>query len=168
MARLIWGILFGVIVGGAFAAVAIKGLGVTVLGSLLAYAMSCGIGLLMGLFAGKPIWRQGAGIEAGLKSVFGVAASLGMMFALRRWLPYQLDLSFLGLGQGAISELAVTAFPSIAVVLGLLFEVDNMIGKDDDSGSRKRIAADSSKRRIESGEPEELESRSQDVKRGRV
>lgn len=168
MARLIWGVLFGVILGGAFAAVAIKGFGVMLLGPILAYGLAAGIGLLMGLFAGKPIWRKGAAIEAGLKSVFGVLASLGMMFALRKWLPFQVDLNFLGLGQGAVSELAATAFPSIAAVLGLLFEGDNLIGKDDDSGPRKRIGAEPSKKRVESDELHEIETSKQDVKRGRA
>jgi hypothetical protein len=168
MARLIWGVLFGLILGGAFAAVAIQGFGVTVLGALLAYAMAGGLGVLLGMFAGKPIWRKGAAIEAGLKSVFGVIASVGMMFALRRWGLYALDLSFLGLGQGLVGELAATAFPAISVALSVLFEVDNLIGKDDDSSSRKRIADDSSKVRVGSSESQEIEENSRTSKRGRA
>ena len=170
MLRLLWGIVLGILIGGAVAALLIKGLGMVVLGALIAYPAAVLIGALAGLLAGKPIWAKDARIEAGLKAFFGALLAAGLMFALRSWAKLDLDLTRFGLGHGPLGELTVTALPMIAVLLSLVFEVDNLFGKDDtkDSGDKKRVAAsDAPRLRAEGTAADEIESgAADDEKRG--
>ena len=127
------------LVGGAIAALAVKVFGIATLTALAAYPLAVLVGVLVGLLAGKPIWVKGARIEAALKAAFGALVAAGLMYALRTWISFDLDFSSAGLGQGPAGLLPVVAFPSVALVLSLLFEVDNMFGKDkDDAGSGKK------------------------------
>ena len=148
MLRLLWGIVLGMVIGGAVAAVLIKGLGIVTLGALLAYPAAVLTGALAGLLAGKPVWAKDARIEAGLKAFFGALLAAGLMFALRAWAKLDLDLTRFGLGQGPIGELAATSLPMIGVLLSLIFEVDNLFGADDakGAGGKKRVEASGSPR----------------------
>src|SRR5579862_9499803 len=93
--RLIVGIVVGVVTGALVAAAMIKGLGIVTLGStaFLAYAAAAVTGIVIGLVAGKPIWAKGAWIEVGLKAFFGALLAAGAMFALRKWVGVDVDLS---------------------------------------------------------------------------
>ncbi len=135
MFALLWALFVGLVVGGGTSALSVYVLQVPwgePLAGWIAYALAPIAGVLVGLLAGKPIWAKGARIEAGLKAVFGAAMATAIMFALRRWGHFHLDLSSVGLGQGAIGTHAATAFPIVATLMALVFEVDNMFGGGDD------------------------------------
>jgi hypothetical protein len=127
--RLIKGLVLGLVIGGLAAGALIKGLAVTGFDSggfdLLAYLAALVTGAATGLLAGKPIWAKGAGIEAVLKTVFGAALGAGAMFLLQRFPGPALDLTKLGLGAAAAGHLSVVAFPALATVLSVFFELDN-------------------------------------------
>lgn len=158
MLRLLWGIVLGVLIGGALAALLVKGLGVAAMGALLAYPAAVLVGALAGLLAGKPIWAKDARIEGGLKAFFGALLAAGLMFALRSWAKLDIDLAKLGLGHGPLGELSVTSLPLIGVLLSLVFEVDNLFGKDDaKDGDKKRVAEGASPRLRAGAAPDEAE-----------
>jgi hypothetical protein len=129
--RLLVGFVIGLVVGGLLAVALVAGLKVTLFqgaaGIALAYAAAALVGVLTGLFAGKPIWAADAKLEAGLKAVFGALLAAGGMFALRQWGGgWVVNLNGVGgLGVGAVGDLPATSLPIIAAVLGSLFELDN-------------------------------------------
>ncbi|MBI5531995.1 MAG: hypothetical protein HY898_04720 [Deltaproteobacteria bacterium] len=161
MVSLLWGLFVGIVIGGGTSLLAVHGLHVPLnepVSALWAYLFAAIGGVLVGLFAGKPIWAKGARIEAGLKAGFGALLGAGLMFALRKWVGFHVDLSSIGLGQGALGTNAALAFPMVATVIALLFEVDNMFGTDDkDTKGGKRIAA-GTKARVATEEPAEVEA----------
>jgi hypothetical protein len=123
--RLLLGLVKGTLIGGIFAVVLIQVLGLPVLGAFVAYAAAVLVGAVTGLIAGKPFWTKDARIEVILKAVVGAAIAAAVMFALRKWLPAQIDLSAIGAGTGAIGSLAALSLPLIATFLAVVFEVDN-------------------------------------------
>lgn len=131
--RLFVGLLLGLFLGSAMAAVATQVLHVSFAGggAVLAYLFAAGTGALLGLVAGKPIWSQTGKIEAGLKSFFGALISLGLMFALRRWVHFDIDLASIKAGAGAVGDLPATTLPPIAALLGAFFELDNTPETED-------------------------------------
>jgi hypothetical protein len=151
--RLLLGLFLGLLVGAAAAYALVAGLGLKVLvgtdGALIAYAASLATGVLVGLVAGKPIWAQGGRIEAGLKAFFGGLLAVGLMFAARRWLMLELDLTQLGAGAGSASDLPAVALPAIGGALGAFFELDNTGAPD--AKANKRIAAPSEASRVRVG-----------------
>jgi hypothetical protein len=160
MVGLIWGTFVGLVIGGGTSLLVVKGLNVPLdapFSALWAYLFAAVNGVLVGLFAGKPIWAKGARIEAGLKAAFGALLGMGLMFALRRWVGMAFDLSSMGLGKGALGTSAVLSLPMVATVMALLFEVDNMFGSDDNAGGagKKRMAESTSKARVAVEEVEE-------------
>lgn len=153
--RLLVGLFLGLVIGGALAAVLIKGLSLSVFatgagGAALAYLFAAVTGVVVGLVAGKPIWASGGQIEAGLKAFFGALLGAGAMFALRRFVTTPIDLGAISAGAGAIGELPALTLPIIAAVLGGFYELDNTPEpekKDDKdtkpaskSGSKVRVA----------------------------
>jgi hypothetical protein len=147
--RLLVGLILGLIVGGLAAAALVGGLHMTAFGegaggSAMAYLAAAFTGVLTGLVAGKPIWASGAKIEAGLKAFFGALLAAGLMFAIRKWLTADVNLSFIGAGSGAIGELPATSLPLLAAVLGGFFELDNTGSPDKDEA--KGAAPDAKKR----------------------
>ena len=78
--RLLYGLVFGLFVGGALGAAVVKGLGMAAFGAggggtALAYVFAALTGMLVGLVAGKPMTLAGLPpIIAGMKTV--VAAVL--------------------------------------------------------------------------------------------
>lgn len=151
LGRLIVGALIGVILGAAVAALLVKGLGIIATGAILAYVSAAVVGLLTGLFAGKPIWAAGGQIEAGLKAFFGALLAAGAMFALRSWVKMDVDLSRFGAGAGLLGEVPAASLPLIAGVLGAFFGLDNTPDSNADakppggataaSGAGVRVAA---------------------------
>jgi hypothetical protein len=121
--RALIGLIKGLLIGGIFALVLVKGLGVAVFGALLAYPLAVLIGILTGLVAGKPIWAQDGRIEAALKAIVGAIVAGGLMFAIRTWLNPSVDLG--SLGAGGIGELPLVSLPLIATALSVLYELDN-------------------------------------------
>jgi hypothetical protein len=161
MVALLWGLFVGIVIGGGTSLLAALGLHLPLnepLAALWAYPFAALNGVLVGLFAGKPIWAKGARIEAGLKAVFGALLGAALMFAARKWLGGALDLSSFGMGQGAVGTNAALVFPLVATVMALLFEVDNMFGGDNKAsdGGKKRIGQ-GTKARVKTDEPSEVE-----------
>ncbi len=164
MLRLLWSVVLAGLVGGAVAALAVKVFGIVTLSALAAYPLAVLVGVVVGLLAGKPVWVEGARIEAGLKAAFGALVAAGLMWALRTWVGFEVDLSAASLGHGAAGLLPVIAFPAVALVLSLLFEIDNMFGKGQGDGDKKRVAAPATGKRVASGE--EVEHEAESVSRG--
>lgn len=147
--RIILGSIIGLVVGGLVAFGLIQGLGVLTFGPWLAYPAALVTGIVTAALTGKRIWQRGALIEVGLKSVFGALMGLGLMFAIRRWLDYSLDLESLGAGSGALGDLPAVALPMIAWALGAFYEADNTPQKDDGPSGSKRKGELSGKKRVE-------------------
>jgi hypothetical protein len=185
--RLLVGFVIGLVVGGLLAAALVAGLKITAFegagGVALAYGAAALVGVLTGLFAGKPIWAADARLEAGLKAFFGALLAAGGMFALRQWaggLPVNLNGLGAGeLGHGAIGALPITSLPLIAAVLGSLFELDNTGGSDKAAGAsktgkelpepRRRVQAAGSngKARAKAGSVDVEEAASDEARRAR-
>ncbi len=121
--RAAWGLSKGLVVGALIAAALVFGLGVASLTHAAAYIMAALAGVLTGLVAGKPIWHEGARIEAGLKAFFGAILGAGALYALQRWAP--LPAGLVPMGRSFVGDVSVVAFPLIAALLGLIYEVDN-------------------------------------------
>jgi hypothetical protein len=161
MVALLWGLFVGIVIGGGTSLLAVLGLHVPLnepLSALWAYLFAATGGVLVGLFAGKPIWAKGARIEAGLKAGFGALLGAGLMFALRKWVGFNVDLSSIGLGQGALGTNVAVAFPMVATMIALLFEVDNMFGGDEKGSKTSKRIASGTKARVASDEPVEVEA----------
>jgi len=142
--RLLVGLILGLIVGGLVAAGLVAGLHQTLFSegagdSVFAYLAAAVTGVLTGLVAGKPIWASGAKIEAGLKAFFGALLGAGLMFAVRRWVTFPVDLGFAGLpaGEHAAGLLPEVSLPLVAAVLGGFFELDNTGGGDEGKAADK-------------------------------
>lgn len=153
LVRLLVGLLLGLIAGGVVAAALVAGLHVTVFagteGMLLAYLTAALAGALTGLVAGKPVWSQGAKVEAGLKALFGALFGAGLMFAIRRWAgSWMLELPQIGVDHKvAVGDLPVASLPALAALLGAFFGLDNTDGggdqkstEADPAGGRRRVA----------------------------
>jgi hypothetical protein len=121
--RAAWGLGKGAFVGALIAAALVFGLGVASLSYAAAYIMVALTGVLTGLIAGKPIWHEGARIEAGLKAFFGALLGAAGLYALQRWAP--LPAGLVPMGRYFLGDVSVAAFPVIAALLGLVYEVDN-------------------------------------------
>ena len=142
--RLIFGLVFGLLVGGLLAAAVVKGIGMLAFASsgagvALPYVFAAVTGILVGLVAGKPIWASGGQIEAALKAFVGAAIAMGGMWAMRRWFTLDLDLHSMGLtptAPTAAGLLPITTLPLIAGVLGAFYEADNTPPAEDEKGSK--------------------------------
>lgn len=139
--RLLIGLVKGVLLGGVLGLVLVKGLGMATMGVWAAYLLAVVAGVLSGLVAGKPIWAEGARIEAGLKAVVGALLGAGLMYGVRRWLGLHLDLG--QFGQGSVADLPIVSLPLVATALSMLFELDNT---GDDEDEPKAPAATGKKR----------------------
>ena len=117
------GLAKGLFVGALIAAALVFGLGAGSLSYAAAYIMAALTGVLTGLIAGKPIWHEGARIEAGLKAFFGAILGAAALYALQRWAPPPADL--VPMGRHFFGDVSVAAFPVIAALLGLVYEIDN-------------------------------------------
>jgi hypothetical protein len=174
--RLVFGLIFGLLVGGLLAAAVVKGVGMLAFtgtgGTVLAYVFAAVTGVLVGLVAGKPIWASGGQIEAGLKAVVGAGVAAAAMWAMRRWLSLDVDLHSMGLGPATPTSaglLPVATLPVIAALLGAFYEADNTPaaadeksgaksskGKDDAGAKKAKVrvaenAADEEDEAVESG-----------------
>ena len=108
---------------------------------LMAIAMAL-TGALVGLVAGKPIWAEGARIEAGLKAGFGAVLAVLALWLLNRYtgLTNATALPF-GHAKHVVGQVSVLAFPMIAAVLTTLFEIDNTPETEEAKQIREKNAA---------------------------
>jgi hypothetical protein len=139
--RLIFGMVVGLFVGGALAAGFARLIGTSFLlpgGFFIALGAAALVGALTGVVAGKPIWADGAKVEALLGA--------GGMLALRRWGGDFPGPEWLG-GHAPIGQLPEVSLPLLAAALGALFGLDNVPdatqarGAPSAAGARKRVAA---------------------------
>lgn len=163
-ARLIIGILKGLVVGGLMGLGLVKlGLGLFVGGwAFVAYIAAALSGVVVGLIAGKPIWAKDAKIEAGMKAFVGALLGAGLMFGLKK---LQLPLAdtvpaafgIMTKDPQTLATFPVTALALIASVLGGFYEADNTpdpeaaasasaakSGSTGKTDSKKRVAVPSS------------------------
>lgn len=137
--RLLLGVIKGLLLGGVVLGAFVYGLHVTELPLLLAYAAAIATGALTGLIAGKPIWQKEAKIEAGLKALGGAVLGAVVLWAVLRWAPIE-SLNALAMHAHLPNLVAgsnVLALPLVAVVLAVLFELDNTPGPVE----QKRVAS---------------------------
>lgn len=162
--RLVSALLAGALPGAA-AAFALSELGGA--GSSFAvYAAAAMVGVLTGLFAGRPIWAKSAKVEGLLKSVAGLFISVTVLFGVRKWLPgVTLDLGAFGAGSGPIGNLPWVVLPAIGVALALVLEIDDAIGADPVPVQR-RVKVEQDALRVETS-PEDEEGASSDDARAR-
>lgn len=185
LARLLIGIVKGLVVGGliGFGLVKLMGLGVFMSHAWLAYVAAALTGVLIGLVAGKPIWAKDAKIEAGMKAFVGALLGAGLMFAVRKWLTMPLPLpesviSALGAAKAdqplTLGNFAMTSLAAIAALLGGFYDADNTPEPAQDaskaSGAKAPAQADGAKKRIAASADDELEDEELDAsekKRGK-
>jgi hypothetical protein len=173
--RLVLGLLKGVLIGG-LVGFALAKLGLVAPGAIFAYLGIAITGVLVGLVAGKPIWAEGARIEAGMKAFAGAVLGLGLLWAVRRWLTMPLPFSLGELSQpnaalgetaanGTLGGLAISSYAIVAAALGAFFEVDNTPDAEGKGGGSTKsakgkpaAAASQAKKRVASssstGDPE--------------
>jgi hypothetical protein len=144
IARLLFGLLKGLIVGGLLGFAAAKA-GFAAPGAVIAYLGAAVSGVLVGLIAGKPIWAKDAKIEAGMKAIVGALLGGGLMWAVRHWLlsvalPFSLG-ALTNDTSGTVGGLAITSFAIVAAVLGAFYDADNTPAPEEKSADASKAAA---------------------------
>ncbi len=139
--RLMIGILKGAVIG-ALVGTGLAHLGLAVLPAIVAYISAGVVGACVGLIAGKPIWSENAKIEAGMKAFFGIFLGIGVMFAIRQWMPWEfpvllpdsqwLDPYKLAPGN-KLSQLSLVSLVMVSGLIGAFYEVDNTSEKEKSS-----------------------------------
>jgi hypothetical protein len=145
LTRFFLGLIKGALAGGLVALALVKGFGVVSWGGTLAYLTAMGLGVLTALVSGNAIWRRGAGVENAIKAVAGIGIACVGMFALRKWLPFSVDLSMFQAGSGKLGDLPAAALPMVGTLLALMFEIDNTGGSQKEqstevASSKARVA----------------------------
>ena len=146
--RLLIGILKGVTVGSAVAAALYFGLHQGSLEGLLAYVLYGAVGALTGVVAGKPLWKQGAWIEALLRGVFGIAVGCGLYALASSFLPVAaIPLPaglFPRLGDAEVPRLLfqqpLAMAPLLATLYASLIELDNDGKGEGETSTKVRVA----------------------------
>lgn len=148
-ARLIVGILKGLVVGGLLGFALVK-LNVSLFVGGLAivgYIAAAVTGIFIGLIAGKPIWAKDAKIEAGMKAFVGALLGAGLMFGLRKLQLPLADAVLSAFGvmtkdPQTLATFPVTALALVAAVLGGFYDADNT--PEPESASKSDNSASSS------------------------
>lgn len=142
--RALLGLFKGALLGGALVAALVFGLKVSAVGAVLAYVLAVFAGLVTGLVAGKPIWRAGAIVEAGLKAVFGAAAGAGFLWLLLRYVQSHLPAALLTMGGATPSGDVSVLLPALAVLpIALLLQLDDTPAPEGAEAPRVRVKAGS-------------------------
>lgn len=148
--RLLVGLLKGLIIGG-IVGYALAASGMATPAALIAYPLAAGLGMLVALIAGKPIWAKDARIEVGMKAAAGALLAPFFLFLARRFLQFDVpfDVSSLpGLshvsGTPEVGELALTSFAAVAALLAGFFDADNAPQPPEEADK----AAKASKQRV--------------------
>ena len=126
-------LVVGLVKGALLSALLIGGLGfglhLATLAPWFAYIVMVAMGALTGLVVGKPVWQAEAGIEGGLKALFGMGLAALGLYLVNRFIPYPEMLKTVipnasqdGVLTGSVS---LFALPTVTVILSLLFELDN-------------------------------------------
>ena len=124
LGRLLLGLIKGVLVLGAVGSAFVLGLGQASVSFPVAYAAGAAAAVLMALIGGKALWKQGALLEAALRTVLGVAVSFGLMWASMKYIG--IPQSLLGkLGGATVEPVSLAYLGFVVVPLALLFELDN-------------------------------------------
>ncbi|HEY0708046.1 MAG TPA: hypothetical protein VGG33_14680 [Polyangia bacterium] len=128
MLRVLLGTLKGVVIGGAVGYVAtVAGLGRGSSGYLV-YAV---VGFLVGIVAGKPLWRQETLWTPALKGLFGAAVLAGLYWAAQKVLggfspPLPAAVTQMTGGEARpFVEIPLLLAPALAVIYGIFVEVDD-------------------------------------------
>jgi hypothetical protein len=132
--RLALGPLKGGVLGLAVGFALVHGLGVEGLAGARSHAAAALVGFASGLFTGKPIWTRGAWLEGLLKAVAGGGLAAAVLFILRRFVRVNVDAG--PLGAGDLLGLPLVVLPALGAILGLLFEIDDAVGRSQHSSSR--------------------------------
>ena len=155
--RLGFGLIKGLIVGGAIGAAFHFGLGVTTATGLIAYLIAMGTGATTGVLTGKPPWRHSAWIESLLKAGAGLGVGALAYWAATKWASFGLPLELPGVDAATPWTEVVLAFTAaIGTTFGALVELDNNDGDEEDT-SPKRVAATKARVEIEEAELVEAE-----------
>lgn len=120
--RALVGLLKGLLVG-ALTALAWAKLGKSAdFTGVPAYALAAITGALIGSIAGKPFWAKGALTEVALKTGVGAMFASAALYGIKKWLNVALDFSVFGI---AVNDAPAVLLSTLAVVLGIVFELDN-------------------------------------------
>lgn len=126
VARLGFGLLKGLVVGGALGAAFQVGLRWGATTGLLGYLLAMGIGATAGIICGKAPWRAEAWIEAVLKGVFGVAIGALVYWIGTSYLPWSVPLALPYAAAGAEwTSMPLLYAPIIGGLFGMVVELDN-------------------------------------------
>jgi hypothetical protein len=136
LTRMLSGPVKGLAVGALLAAALVEGLELSALTGARSYLAASACGFLTGIVAGKPVWAAAAKTEAVLKAIAGGAMAAGILFALRRFVG--VSVSWGPLGTGKLVELPFAALPGLGALLGLLFEIDDAVGRSHESPTRPK------------------------------
>ncbi|MFO0660978.1 MAG: hypothetical protein U0165_14275 [Polyangiaceae bacterium] len=139
--RLLIGVIKGLLLGGLAYAGPAFGLHWAFSGAFLAYVLAVVLGAMTGLIAGKPIWSSGAGIEAGLKSFFGMGLGALGLFLVHRFLPLDPLVNMIPQlsSQSPAPGYNLLALPIVSTLIAMLYEIDNTPEQDD--GSKAKAAS---------------------------
>jgi hypothetical protein len=137
--RLFLGLFEGAFLGALLVFAIVRGAGWSSLPLWMALVASGVLGAVIGLVAGKPIWREGAKIEAGLKSFFGALLGVGALYAMQRWVPLPaLPMAIPGVEHGPVP---LAYLPLVGITLAMLFELDDTPETKDGKTGRARVEA---------------------------
>jgi hypothetical protein len=150
--RFVVGFVKGALIGALMAVAWTRVFGGEAFVGPLSYLVAIATGALTGLFAGKPFWAKGALIEALVKGAVGALVGGAGLYAMDKWLPVSLSLG--PLGSGVLGDVATFALLSIALAIGVVFELDNT-GLEIVDDRRARVAPD--RARVATGSAGELE-----------
>jgi hypothetical protein len=147
--RLLFGLLKGIVLG-ALIGYGLAAAGVAVPSALIAYPVAAGLGMLLALVAGKPIWAKGARIEVGMKAAAGALVVPGMLWLIRRFLtmgvPFDLPSKLGFEPSGAtLGMFGMTGLAMAGAVLAGFFDADNQPGAKEE-GADKTSASEAKKR----------------------
>jgi hypothetical protein len=113
----------------AIVVLTVRGTGADWGSTAIVYTATIVTGILVGLVAGRPVWKPGGKLEALIKSFVGAFIATTSMFGVRKWLPStKVDLDFLRLGAGVLGQVPAASLPLVASALALVFEVDHAFG----------------------------------------
>lgn len=141
--RLLLGLLKGLLVGGALGAAAHALVGPTLTG-VGAYALYALVGGLAGLVAGRPAWRQGAGVAAILRGVFGLGVGVGLYALAARFLTFLVAIPGAvapAATSGALGQLPLFLAPLVATVYAVLVELDDG-GENPEPAVKSKVRID--------------------------
>lgn len=139
--RLLVGIVKGLVIGGAVGGAIYFGAHLAAFTGVLAYLAYGALGAITGALAGKAPWKQGAGIEAALRGVFGIAVGCGLYALAQAFLkvgpmPLPEVAPLVGAQPHSVADQAMFMAPALSMLYAALIELDND-GKGEDVAPAK-------------------------------